>query len=169
MAQKSVQQAPQFMRALALQELHLNMKFSILLISTLLTFNSMASDYQSEIDEFFELYKIGKVNEAVDSIYKTNKYVSSIPDQIMNVKNQLTSLKGLVGEINNIGKIDTYTVGDDFVHVTYLVTYDRQPIRYEFQFFKVTEGWRVYSFSFDDELTEEIKGLARKSALSSKK
>ncbi|WOH36407.1 hypothetical protein RI844_13620 [Thalassotalea fonticola] len=144
------------------------MKLSILLITTLLSLNTFASDYQSEIDEFFELYKNGKINEAVDSIYKSNKYVSSIPDQIINVKNQLSSLKGLVGEINNIGKIDTYAVGDDFVHVTYLVTYDRQPIRYEFQFFKVKQGWRVYSFSFDDELTGEIKVLARKSALSAK-
>jgi len=144
------------------------MKLSIFLIATLLSLNTFASDYQSEIDEFFKLYKNGKVNEAVDSIYKSNKYVSSIPDQIINVKNQLSSLKGLVGEINNIGKIDTYAVGDDFVHVTYLVTYDRQPIRYEFQFFKVKEGWRVYSFSFDDELTGEIKALARESALSAK-
>ncbi len=144
------------------------MKLSILLITAFLSLNTFASDYQSEIDEFFELYKSGKINEAVDSIYKSNKYVSSIPDQIINVKNQLSSLKGLVGEINNIGKIDTYAVGDDFVHITYLVTYDRQPIRYEFQFFKVKEGWRVYSFSFDDELTGEIKALARKSALSAK-
>jgi hypothetical protein len=145
------------------------MKLSTLLLTTLLSFSSLASDYQSEIDDFFKLYQTGKVNEAVDSIYKTNKYVSSIPDQIKNVKTQLTALAGLVGEIHNIGKIDTYSVGDDFVHVTYLVTYDRQPVRYEFQFFKVKQGWRVYSFSFDDSLTDEITALARKAALSSKK
>lgn len=144
------------------------MKLSILLLTTLLTFNSFAADYQSEIDEFFTLYKAGKINEAVDSIYKTNKYVSSIPDQVQNVKTQLSALKGLVGKVNNIGKIDTYNVGNDFVHVTYLVTYDRQPVRYEFQFFKVNEGWRVYSFSFDDDLTDEISSLARKAALSRK-
>jgi hypothetical protein len=146
-----------------------NMKLSVFLIATLLSFNSLASDYQSEIDDFFKLYQSGKVNEAVDSIYKTNKYVSSIPDQVKNVKTQLNALEGLVGEINNVGKIDTYFVGDNFVHVTYLVTYDRQPLRYEFQFFKVKQGWRVYSFSFDDALTNEITSLAREAALSSKK
>lgn len=145
------------------------MKFSIFLITLLVTFNASASNYQTEIDEFFELYQAGKISDAVDSIYDTNKYVSSIPDQILNIKNQLTSLKGLVGEINNIGKIDTYNVGENFVHVTYLVTYDRQPIRYEFQFFKVKSGWRIYSFSFDDDLTNEISELARKAALSAHK
>ncbi|BAJ03047.1 hypothetical protein SHVI106290_04180 [Shewanella violacea] len=156
-------------RALVLQELYKNMKFSILLLTSLLSFNSMAYDYQTEIDEFFELYQIGRINEAVDSIYKSNEYVSSIPDQIIKVKNQLTSLKGLMGNVNNIGKLDTYTVGEYFVHITYIVTYDRQPLRYEFQFFKVKEGWRIYSFSFDDKITNEIKELARKSAMSPKK
>ena len=92
--------------------------------------------------------------------------MSAIQDQIKKVKTQLSSLEDLVGSVNNIDEINTYHVGDYFVHVTYLVTYDRQPIRYEFQFFKVKEGWRIYSFSFDDNLTEEIKSLARKSALS---
>lgn len=145
------------------------MKLSILLIAILFSVSSLAADYQSEIDEFFKLYQSGKVDEAVDSIYRTNKYVSSIPDQIQRVKTQLNALGGLVGDINHIGKIDTYTVGDNLVHVTYLATYDRQPVRYEFQFFKVKSGWRIYSFSFDDELTKEITTLARKAALSSKK
>lgn len=146
-----------------------DMKLSILLIATLFSFSSLAADYQSEIDEFFRLYQSGKVDEAVDSIYRTNKYVSSIPDQIQQVKTQLNALGGLVGDIHNIGRIDTYSVGDDFVHVTYLATYDRQPVRYEFQFFKVKSGWRIYSLSFDDDLTNEITTLARKAALSSKK
>ena len=145
------------------------MKLSILLIAILFSVSSLAADYQSEIDEFFKLYQSGKVDEAVDSIYRTNKYVSSIPDQIQRVKTQLNALGGLVGDINHIAKIDTYTVGDNLVHVTYLATYDRQPVRYEFQFFKVKSGWRIYSFSFDDDLTKEITTLARKAALSSKK
>ncbi|MCC5451920.1 hypothetical protein LMJ53_09315 [Rheinheimera sp. UJ51] len=145
------------------------MKLSILFLATLLSFNSLAADYQTEIDDFFKLYQSGKVDEAVDSIYRTNKYVSSIPDQIKNVKNQLNALEGLIGDINNIGKVDTYAVGDNFVHVTYLATYDRQPVRYEFQFFKVKSGWRIYSFSFDDGITQEIATEARKAALSSQK
>ena len=144
------------------------MKISLFLFTILLSFNSFASGYQSEIDAFFKLYKKGEINKAIESIYKSNKYVSSNPDQIINIKNQLSSLQGLVGEVNNINKIDTYLVGDNFVHVTYIVTYDRQPIRYEFQFFKVKQGWRISSFSFDDNLTNEIEILARKSALSSK-
>jgi hypothetical protein len=126
-----------------------------------------ASDYQQEIDKFFDLLKNDKVVESVSSIYKTNKYVSAIPDQIANVKNQLSSLSGMVGKINLIKKLDVYNVNDTFVHVTYIVTYDRQPVRFEFQFFKVSDGWRIYSFSFDDKIDNEVEMLARKQALQS--
>jgi len=143
------------------------MKLTIVILTALLSFNAVASDYQTDIDQFFKLYQAGKINEAVDSIYQSNQYVSSVRDQVINVKNQMATLEGLIGEVNNIVKIDTYHVSDQFVHVTYLVTYDRQPMRFEFQFFKVNEGWRIYSFSFDD-IANEIKEIARLAALSRK-
>ncbi|TRX56835.1 hypothetical protein [Thalassomonas sp. M1454] len=144
------------------------MKSIILLISLTVSFNIFAADYQQEINKFFELYKKDKIDEAVDSIYSTNEYVSAIPDQIKNVKTQLNALKGMVGQVHHIGQLDTFLVGESFVYVTYLVTYDRQPVRYEFQFFKVKDGWRIYSFSFDDDLSE-IQSQARKAAWSAKK
>lgn len=144
------------------------MKILMILLSLTFSFNVFAVDYQQEIDKFFELYKADKVDEAVDSIYSTNEYVSAIPDQIKNVKTKLSALNGLVGKVHHIGLLDTFLVGDSFVYVTYLVTYDRQPIRYEFQFFKVNDGWRVFSFSFDDDLSG-IQAQARKAAFSAKK
>ncbi|MFS1523804.1 hypothetical protein ACL7TT_06760 [Microbulbifer sp. 2304DJ12-6] len=129
--------------------------------------NAAGDGYQAEIDSFFNLLKKGKIEESVSSIYKTNPYMSSVSDQVLNIKNQLASLSGLVGEMNTLQKIDTYNVEDAFVHVTYLAAYDRQPIRFEFQFFKVKEDWRIYAFSFDDNMDDEIEFLARKKALQS--
>jgi len=40
-------------------------------------------------------------------------------------------------------------------------------VRYEFQFFKVKDGWRIYSFSFDDDLSE-VQNQARQAAWSAK-
>jgi hypothetical protein len=131
--------------------------------------NANAVGYESEIDQFFKYLKKGDVENAVTSIYKTNKYVSSIPDQVIAVKNQLNALPGLVGELNLLKKLDTYNVNDQFVHVTYLATYDRQPVRFEFQFFKVNSGWRIYSFSFDDNIDDDIEAIARKRALNVQK
>ena len=134
-----------------------------------LPFYLFASDYQTEIDEFFALYSEGKIDESVDRIYSTNQYVSSIPDQIKNVKTQLAALEGLVGSMHFNKKLSEYVVSDLFVHVTYLVTYDRQPIRFEFEFFKVKSGWRVYSMSYDDDIDDDIEVLARDKALRTEK
>ncbi|MGJ8693544.1 MAG: hypothetical protein ACSHW0_13825 [Thalassotalea sp.] len=138
-----------------------------LLVAMCLPFSTyaVASGFQAEIDDFFKLYQAGKVNLAVDTIYQSNSYVTAIPDQIMQVKNQLNSLNGLMGALHHIDKINDYYVGDKFVHSTYLVIYDRQPLRFEFQFFKVKKQWRIYSFSFDDDLTDDIERLARKAAI----
>ena len=140
---------------------------TILLLT--LSMSALSADYQSEIDKFFKAYQSGSIDKAVEDLYKTNEYVSSIPDQISKIKTQLNSLSGLVGKINTITKIDTYNVGNSVVHVTYFVTYDRQPVRFEFQYFKVNSGWRIYSFSFDDDVDDEITALARKASLESSK
>lgn len=121
--------------------------------------------YQDEIDAFFGLFEQQKMNEAVDRIYSTNSYVSAIPDQVRNIKNQLTSLAGLMGRYHGAVKIDEYMVKGRFVQVTYLVTYERQPLRFEFQFFKAGDNWKIYSFSFDDDIDEAIEAAARERAI----
>ncbi|TLU65328.1 hypothetical protein FE810_08555 [Thalassotalea litorea] len=144
------------------------MKYAIFAIATLLSFTVNASGYQSEIDEFFSLYKQGQINQAVDSIYKTNPYITSIPDQVKNVKTQLGAVEGLVGAMHAIELIDAYEVGENLVHVTYMGIYERQPIRFEFQFFKLKEGWRIFSFSFDAEVFDKIEQLAKERAFQAK-
>lgn len=138
-----------------------------MLLVILMTFSSysFAEGYQDQIDTFFTLYKADKVDEAIDGIYESNKYVSSASDQIKQLKAQLSSLEELVGKLHFETKIGSFDVGGLFVQETYLVTFDRQPIRFEFQFFKVNDGWRIYSFSFDDDIDEDIEAIAREQAI----
>lgn len=138
-----------------------------LLIAALLTLLSGAAQagYQDEIDAFFALFAQDKMDEAVDRIYLTNEYVSAIPDQVQKIKDQLGSLKELMGRYYNAAKIDEYMVEGSFVQVTYMVIYERQPLRFEFQFFKAGDDWKIYSFSFDDDIDEEIEAAARKRAI----
>ncbi len=121
--------------------------------------------YQEEIDAFFGLFAKEQMDQAVDRIYATNSYVSAIPDQVQNIKNQLASLGGLMGTYHGAVKIDEYMVKGRFVQVTYLVTYERQPLRFEFQFFKAGDNWKIYSFSFDDDIDEAIEAAARERAI----
>ncbi|MCE2030189.1 hypothetical protein [Sessilibacter corallicola] len=144
------------------------MKYMVFAIMLVLSITANADSYESEIDLFFNLYKKGDINAAVDSIYRTNPYINSIPDQVKNVKTQLGAVEGLVGKMHSLERVDTYSVGKSLVHITYMGIYDRQPIRFEFQFFKTNDGWRVFSFSFDAEVFDKIELLASERAFKSK-
>ena len=77
-----------------------------------------ASGYQGEINKFFKLFEAGKKSEAVNSIYRTNPWMDSAQDAIINIKNQLQSLDKLVGNYNGKEKIGELDVRGRFVHVT---------------------------------------------------
>lgn len=145
------------------------MKHLSLVIMFLLSISAHASDYKKDIDEFFDLYKKGEIDKAVDAIYETNPYVASIPDQIKNVKTQLGAVEGLVGKLHTLELVDTYEVGKSLVHVTYMGIYDRQPVKFEFQFFKLKDGWRIYAFSFDADVFDKIEVSAQKRAFEATK
>ena len=138
---------------------------ALTLICILIPGISVAAEYQEEIDKFFGLFKEKKVEESIESIYSSNPYVGSLKDQLENLRSQLSSLTRLAGEIDSIEKLDEYMVGELFIHSTYLVVYERMPVRVEFQFFKLKKGWRILSFNFDDKFTNEVMLSARKKAL----
>jgi len=139
----------------------------IIILSLFSSISSLAStaNYMDDIDAFFKLLKSGKSSEAADKIYESNPYVTAIPDAILNVKTQLSGLPTLVGGINAIENVGSYYVGESLAHITYIVTYDRQPLRFEFQYFKVRDGWRISSFSFDDTVFDDVNKAARQAVM----
>jgi hypothetical protein len=120
-----------------------------------------ALDYNEEIKTFFELFSTGKTVEAVDSIYRSNPWIQGAHDAVENLKTQLVGIERLVGNYNGNQKIGQIQIKDRFVHITYLVLFDRQPVRMEFEFYRPADDWMVYSFSFDDEFDEEVEQAAR--------
>ena len=44
---------------------------------------------------------------------------------------------------------------------SYLVKYDRQPIRFTFQFYKPNKEWRIHSFKYDGNIDDEIEEAAK--------
>ena len=144
------------------------MRIVALFVLLTLSIGAVAIDYNKDINNFFVAFKTGDVDSAVDELYSSNPYVSALPDQIKVVKTQLGSLPGLAGEIQSISKMDEYVVNESLAHITYLVIYDRMPAKFEFQYFKVSSGWRIFSFSFDDSVFDMMEPDAQERAFSEK-
>ncbi len=135
----------------------------IILLVSLNSLNSFAQDNgQKLIDDFFSRYENEGVAVAVDELYKTNPWTTRIQDAINNVKTQLARYnEELVGAYYGYEPVVTKQLGNSYVLHSYLVRFDRQPMRFTFQFYKPDNEWRLYSFSFDDNFDDEIEEAAK--------
>lgn len=87
-------------------------------------------------DKFFKSYEESP-QQAVDYIFGTNKWMTDETKLgIENVKTQLTNFIGLVGDYYGYEKITEKSVGESYKLISYLIKYDRQPIRFTFIFYR---------------------------------
>jgi hypothetical protein len=57
--------------------------------------------------------------------------------------------------------IITKKFSESFILYSYLVKYDRQPMRFIFKFYKPNDKWVLYSYALDDNLDNEIQEAAK--------
>ena len=129
----------------------------VLLTLLLVPVLSYAENYNDLPEKFFTLLKKGKPSEAIDFVYGTNKWMSRDADQMINLKNQLTQVNKLVGHYLFNELIMEGKTGNHYVHLIYLVGYERQPLRFELKLYKPKEEWIFFGISFDTKLTDQIE------------
>ena len=138
------------------------MKKIILITLLFRSFNvSGQDDPQKIIDQFFNLYEKKSPNEAVDYLFSTNKWMNDSKDQIDNVKFKLNGTLKLIGGYAGHDLISKKTVGDHLTLYTFIIRYDRQPLRFSLLFYKPSNEWRLFNFSYDDSLDEELTEAAK--------
>ncbi|MBI5916723.1 MAG: hypothetical protein HY842_15200 [Bacteroidetes bacterium] len=113
------------------------------------------------VAKFFTDFKIDKGN-AVKNIYQTNTWMSKASDAISNMVGEVEKLTpDYVGEYYGYSLICKKQLSDCFVLQSYIVRYDRQPLRFTFEFYKPDEEWQLYSSSFDVNLDDELEEAAK--------
>ena len=135
------------------------MKLLTLLIVIVLSTNKLKAQTTTEeiTKEFFSTFERSPL-KAVDYVFGTNSWmVERNKDGIENVKTQLTSFLGLVGDYYGYEKITEKSIGKSYKLVSYMLKYDRQPIRFTFVFYKPKDKWQVQNFKYDDNLDDELK------------
>jgi hypothetical protein len=111
--------------------------------------------YEPIVKKFFEIFKTGDTNKAVDYVFSTSNYINK--DSVIQVKNQMMNMKSLVGSYHGFELINSKKIGKSLISITYLVKYERQPIRFRFTFYKPRDEWMILSFAFDDNLDTELE------------
>jgi len=138
----------------------MNRKIKLITLSMLVFLSASILKAQTTTEEitneFFKIY-IKSPQKAVDYIFGTNKWMERNKDGVENVKTQLAGFLGLVGDYYGYEKITEKSIGESYKLVSYMIKYERQPVRFTFIFYKPKDKWQVQNFQYDDSLGDELE------------
>jgi hypothetical protein len=133
--------------------------FAVVIIFSIPTYGQ--STPEELIKSFFATYSKNP-GKAVEDIYATNPWSARIKDGIENVKKEVNGYN-----VNYVGKyygqelITKKQLSESFILYSYMVKYDRQPMRFVFKLYKPNDKWTLYSFKIDTNLDVEIEESAK--------
>lgn len=108
--------------------------------------------------QFFKTFKTKGSATAIDDLYKPNPWINNTGDSVKKLKNQLAGLtEDFVGKYYGYEVITDRMVGKSLLLKSYMVRFDRQPIRFQFIFYKPDNKWIIYSFQYDGSLSSELE------------
>ena len=119
---------------------------------------------QQIINRFFELYKASGPDAGLDFIFATNKWMDGEGDAVQNVRAELANISGLIGDYLGYEEIKSISLGERYRITSYLVYYERQPLRFTFQLYRNSGDWMLFNFKFDSSFDDEMEEAIRLSA-----
>ena len=124
------------------------------------TFTSLINiNAQNSVDdiphEFFHIFKTEPM-EALDYAYSTNRWMFKQVNRIEILKNELKEILLLVGDYHGFEIITKKSIGKNLKLLSYMVRYDRQPVRFTFVLYKLKDTWRIQDIVYNLDLTGEI-------------
>src|SRR5688572_26144328 len=91
--------------------------------------------------KFFKTYQQNGPRTALNNLLPTNKYISEQDADSVAVKLERLILD--LDDFQGYEKIKESTYGKGVTHLTYVVKYSRQPLRFNFKFYQPGNGWRI--------------------------
>ena len=113
------------------------------------------------IDQFFEDYASLTPVEALDNLYSHMPSADRIQDELNQLMTQFEGLQTIVGPYLGHDEITRRGLAERYAIYSYLVRFERQPVRFTFQFYRPDKTWQLYSFSYDDNIDDEMEAAIR--------
>lgn len=143
-----------------------SMKCFIILLLSVTLFSSCDSHAQSNNgptpeqinDRFFQLLKKEGTDKALDYAISSNQWVK--PEDMEAIKERLRSVTPQLGAYRGHSLITRKSVGEGLVLYSFIVKYDRQPIRFLITYYRPEARWQLQNFEYDDNMLVELKEAA---------
>lgn len=108
------------------------------------------------VNTFFELYRSRGPVTAVDYIFANNPYIFEKQESVQSLKTKISNLEKMLGKENGSFMVQNQDFEGTIRVITYIVKFDRQPLRFSFVFYKPADRWLTYQFNFDDAMNDSI-------------
>lgn len=112
--------------------------------------------------EFFKNYEKDPA-DAYEKLSMSNKYPNV--DAIHQQKKTISEYLGQLGKYNGFEEVSTKAISPSLLIDTFLVKYDRQPVRFTFMLYNPDGTWTLSHFSFENISQDEIREVAKWSRL----
>jgi len=93
---------------------------------------------------------------AVRNAFNTNPWIQENSEEVDNLVTQIEEVLKYLGDYLDAERIEKIQLSDRLVVYTYLMNYERQPVRYIFELYKSKNNWMFYNIQYNLSFSEEM-------------
>ncbi len=109
-------------------------------------------DPEKIVTQFLEIYSEEGVDQGLKYLFEYNPWINNFES----LSTRLLELTSQIGMLKGSDLIVTKKIGNAMIMFSYLMKYERQPIRFNITFYRPGTNWQVQDFRYDDELIQEL-------------
>lgn len=136
----------------------------IALLSILLIFFGATTQAQTNstaiTDKFFEIFK-SDPSKAMDYAFGTNPHLETEKLAIETLKNKYKTAVSNTGAYLGFEKITEKNIVDRYKVCSFLLRYDKMPIRFTFIMYRAKDTWCVNQLFYDNNMQIELEASAK--------
>lgn len=138
-------------------------KILFILISWLLlstqSFGQLAED-EVITSKFFETFKTDP-GKAYNDLFADNKWMKDKKTDLETNRIKLVDFFSGLGQYYGYEPITEKSAGESYVLKSYLIKYERQPVRFTFILYRPNKTWQIQNFSYDTNIEDEVEESAK--------
>ena len=134
--------------------------FIIILIFTSTSVIAQTETTEKITETFFKTFKESPVN-AYLNLFADNKWMKDKKSDIETNKIKLGDFFSGLGEYYGYEPITEKSAGESYLLKSFLVKYERQPIRITFLLYRPNNKWQIQNFSYDTAIEDELEEAAK--------
>lgn len=137
---------------------YLSFVFVVFLLFNITAFAQVNAEEETITTQFFKRFSKDP-NKAYEELFNTNDLISK--EDIQSTKIKFNEFISDLGDYTGYEAITIKKVGKSYILKSFLLKYERMPIRFTFIIYKPNNKWKIQNFSYDGSINEELENAAK--------